>query len=163
MAKRTTKRTTRPTRKRGARPTARPAARKRAAPGPSPAAAIVQLDQEFMKAVAAKDSRALVAAFYAPDAVLLPPNQAVVEGRENIRLALQGMMDAGVTSIKLTTKRVWSTGALAFARATYTLSMTPADGVPVEDVGKSLVCYRRQPNGSWRAILDMFSSDRAAR
>jgi uncharacterized protein (TIGR02246 family) len=159
MAKRTTKRTTKRTMKRRARPTAR----KRAAAGPSPAAAIVRLDQEFMKGVATKDSRALVAAFYAPDAVLLPPGQPAVEGRENIRVALQGMMDTGVTSIKLTTKKVWSTGALAFARATYTLSLTPADGVPVEDTGKSLVCYRRQPNGSWRAILDMFSSDRATR
>ena len=158
MAKRTTKRTP----KRRAR-SAKPAARKRAAPGPSPAAAIVKLDQDFMKGVAAKDARALVSAFYAPDAVLLPPNQPAVEGREAIRAALQGLMDAGVTSIKLTTQKVWSTGALAFARAQYTLSMVPPDGVPVEDTGKSLVCYRRQPNGSWRAILDMFSSDQAAK
>jgi ketosteroid isomerase-like protein len=162
MAKRATKRSP----KRGARRAARPAkARARArvaAPRPSPAAAVVKLDGEFMKAAAARDAAALVAAFYAPEAVLMPPNHPPVEGREGIRAFLQGLMDAGVTSIKLSTQKVWSAGALAVGRGSYTLAMSPPDGVSIEDHGKYVVCYRRQPNGAWRAIADIFNSDQAA-
>lgn len=41
----------------------------------TPADAIHQLDAEFMKAASARDAAALVAAFYAPEAVLMPPNR----------------------------------------------------------------------------------------
>jgi ketosteroid isomerase-like protein len=133
-----------------------------AAAGATPAAAIVRLDDEFMKAVAARDARALVAAFYAPEAVLMPPNHPAVEGREGIRVFLQGLMDAGATSIKLATKKVWSAGALAVGRGSYALSMSPPDGVSSEDHGKYIVCYRRQANGGWRAIADIFNSDQPA-
>ena len=136
---------------------------KKVAPkGPSAAEAIHKLGLAFMKGVSAKNSQALVAAFYAPDAVLMPPNQPPLEGGENIRLALQGMMDAGVTSLKLETIATGSSGDLAWERARYTLSMTPPGGAPVQDVGKSLVVYRRQPSGQWRALVDMYSSDQPA-
>lgn len=158
MAKKMAKKTGRKATKRTARAAPRTAARR----GPGAAEAIHRLGLAFMKGVSAKNSRALVSAFYASDAVLLPPNQPPVEGRENIRLALQGMMDAGVTSLKLDTIAVGSAGDLAWERARYTLSRTPPGGAPVQDVGKSLVVYRRQPSGQWRAIVDMYSSDQPA-
>jgi len=162
MAKRATKRSPKRRARRAARP-AQPGIRKRSRPvPPGPAAALVKLDGDFMKAVAAKDAGALVAAFYAPDAVLMPPNHEAVEGREDIRVFLQGLMDAGVTAIKLSTGKVWSAGALAVGRGIYTLSMSSRDGVSSEDHGKYVVCYRRQPNGAWRAIADIFNSDQAA-
>ncbi len=133
-----------------------------AAKGPSAAEAIHTLGQAFMKAVSAKDSRGLVSAFYAPDAVLMPPNQPVISGRENIRVALQGMIDAGATGLKIETLAVGASGDLAWERARYTLDMTPPGGAPAQDVGKSLVVYRRQAGGQWRAIVDMYSSDQAA-
>ncbi len=130
--------------------------------GPSAAEAIHKLDAAFTKAVAARDSQGLVSGFYAPDAVLMSPNQPAIVGRENIRVALQGMMDAGVTSLKLETIEIGSAGDLAWERGKYTLSMTPPGSAPIQDVGKSLVVFRRQPNGTWRAIVDMYSSDQPA-
>ncbi len=137
-------------------------ARKKIAPKPSAADAIHRLDAEFMKAANAKDSAALVKAFYAPDAVLLPPNRPIVEGRDNIRVFLQGLMDSGFTGIKLETTTIASAGDLAYSRGRYTLSMWPPGGAPVQDVGKYIVAYRRQANGAWRAAADIFNSDQAA-
>ncbi len=154
MAKKTVKKATKPATKK---------APSKAAPKvPSVAEAIHRLDAAFPKAVSANDSQGLVSAFYAPDAVLMPPNQPAVVGREGIRAALQGMMDAGVTSLKLETIEVGSAGDLAWERGKYTLSISPPGGTPIQDVGKSLVVFRRQPNGSWRAIVDMYSSDQPA-
>ena len=66
-------------------------ARKKVAPKPSAADAIRRLDAEFMKAANAKDSAALVKAFYSSNAVLLPPNCPIVEGGDNIRVFFQGI------------------------------------------------------------------------
>ena len=158
MAKTAAKKAT----KRPAKKAPKKALKQTARKGPSVSEAIHTLDAAFTKAVAARDSQVLVSGFYAPDAVLMSPNQPAIIGRENIRVALQGMMDAGVTSLKLETIEIGSAGDLAWERARYTLSMTPSGGAPIQDVGKSLVVFRRQPNGTWRAIVDMYSSDQPA-
>ena len=134
-------------------------AAKRSARKPGAADAIYRLDAEFMKAATAKNAVALVKAFYAPDAVLMPPNHGLVEGRAKIEGFLQGLIDAGLTSIKLETMTVASAGDLAYGQGRYTLSLSPPGGAPVQDVGKYVVVYRRQANGSWRAVSDIFNSD----
>ncbi len=135
----------------------RPAAKRGGAPN-----AIRQLDVEFMKAANAKNAGALVRAFYAPDAVMMPPNHPIVEGRTGIQGFLQSLIDGGFTSIKLDTTTVASAGDLAYGRGRYTLSMSPPGGAPVQDIGKYVVVYRRQANGSWRAVADIFNGDQAA-
>jgi len=125
------------------------------------AGAIRRLDEEFMRAAATGDGEALVDAFYARDAVLLPPNQPAAEGRENIRRVLQGLMDSGVSSIKLETTVTGTAGDLAYGRGHYTLSINPPEGAPMTDVGKYVVVYRRL-GGTWRAVADIFNSDQPA-
>ena len=125
------------------------------------AAAIRRLDEEFMRAAATGDGEALVDAFYAHDAVLLPPNQPAAEGRENIRRVLQGLMDSGVSSIKLETTVTGTAGDLAYGRGRYTLSINPPGGAPITNVDKYVVVYRRQ-GGTWRAVADIFNSDQPA-
>ena len=138
------------------------AARRPAPRPPGAADAIRQLDAEFMKAAGARNAGALVKAFYAPDAVLMPPNHPAVEGRASIQSFFQGFIDSGLTSIKLETPTIASAGDLAYGRGHYSLSMSPPGGTPVQDVGKYVVAYRRQANGAWRAVADIFNSDQAA-
>ena len=127
----------------------------------SAADAIRRLDAEFMKAADARNAGALVKAFYAADAVLMPPNHPIVEGRADIQSFLQGLIDSGFTGIKLETTTIASVGDLAYGRGRYTLSMAPPGGAPVQDVGKYIVTYRRQAKGIWQAVADIFNSDQA--
>jgi len=152
-AKKTTKRVTRGSK------TARTATR---GAGPPAAPAIRRLDAEFMKAVAARDVRGLVAAFYTADAVLMPPNHPLVAGAAAIQGFLQGMLDSGATGIKLDTQRIATAGDLAWGRGAYTLSLTPPGGAAAQDTGKYIVCYCRQAGGGWRAVADIFNSDQGA-
>jgi ketosteroid isomerase-like protein len=123
--------------------------------------AIRQLDAAFMRTANAKNTAALVKAFYARDAVLMPPNRAAANGHAEVQKVFQGLIDAGFTGIKLETSTIESAGDLAYGRGRYELSMEPPSGAPVQDVGKYIVVYRRQANGSWRAIADIFNSDQA--
>jgi ketosteroid isomerase-like protein len=124
--------------------------------------AIRRLDTEFMKAANARNAAALVKAFYAADAVLMPPNHPAVEGRANIRGFFQGLIDSGLTNIKLETGTIASAGDLAYGRGRYILALSPAGAAPVQDVGKYVVVYRRQLSGAWRAVSDIFNSDQPA-
>ena len=121
--------------------------------------AIRQLDIEFMKAGDAKDAAALVTAFYAEDAVLMPPNHPIVGGHANIRAFLQGLMDGGFQRIKLVAKEIKAEGGIAYSRGAYTLTMTGPGNAAVDDVGKYIVVYHRRPDGAWRATADIFNSD----
>lgn len=123
--------------------------------------AIRQLDAAMMGAAKARDAAALVAAFYAPDAVLMPPNHPEVKGKKAIQAFFQGLMDQGVTAVKLETRVTADAGDLAYGRGRYTLTIEPAGGAPMRDVGKFVVVYRRQPDRQWRAVADIFNSDSA--
>lgn len=120
-------------------------------PAPS---AIRQLDRAFMKSIATRDARSL--------AVLMPPNHEAVKGRPNIEKFLQGLMDAGVTDVTLKTTKIESAGDLAYGRGAYSFALPAADGSMARDVGKYVVVYRRARDGSWKAIADIFNSDRPA-
>lgn len=152
-----------PMAKKMSKKTARKPVKKKMGEKPGGAApAIQRLDVEFMKAVSARDAAALVRGFYAPDAVLMPPNRPIVEGREQIQGFLQGLMDSGLRGIKIETTSTASGGDLAYGRGRYTLSLAPPGGAPVHDTGKYVVVYGRQANGGWRAIADIFNSDQPA-
>src|SRR5262249_45000930 len=147
--------------KKAPRKTARKASKRPSARTADVTDAIRRLDVAFMKAADARNVAALVKAFYAADAVLMPPNHPLREGRADIQAFLQGLIDRGFSSIKLDTVTVEPAGDRASGGGSSTLQMAPAGGPPVQDVGKYVVVYRRQPNGAWRAIADIFNSDQS--
>jgi ketosteroid isomerase-like protein len=126
------------------------------------ATGIRQLDKAFMSALNRKDAAALVKGFYAPDAVLMPPNHEAVKGRPHIQRFLQGLIDAGAADFTLKTTKIESAGPLAYGRGVYGFSLPAPDGSRVRNAGKYVVVYRRQRDGTWKAVADIFNSDHPA-
>ena len=104
------------------------------------------------------DRDSAIAALYTETAVLMPPNQGVVEGRAAIRAFFQGyppLPDFTGTPIEIDGR-----GDLAYVRGTYAFSMPAAGRQPaVSDHGKFLEIRRRQPDGTWLVAVDIFNSD----
>jgi ketosteroid isomerase-like protein len=130
---------------------------------PGIAEAIRKLDGEFMDAGNTGNAAALVSAFYANDAVLMPPNHPMVEGAAVIEKFWRGLFDAGLRRVTLETTRVEAAADLAYGRGRYRLELAPAGTAPVEDAGKYVVVYRPDGGGRWRAVVDIFNSDLHAR
>ena len=108
-----------------------------------------------------KGDAAGLAAVYTPDAVVLPPGGARVDGRANIQAFWQGAMDAGVSDVDLRTVEVSRAGDVAIEVGTFTL-MAPGDnGEKVTLKGKYLVTYLRGDDGAWLLHYDMFNYDPA--
>jgi ketosteroid isomerase-like protein len=129
---------------------------------PQTTQALQAMDDEFVRNVNAGDVEALVSAFYAEDAELLPPSAPVMRGHAEIKGCWKGMVSAGLNITVLEAKRIEESGGLAYASGVYELSLSPPGGGTIADNGKYVVVYRRQADGSWKAIADIFNSSRPA-
>ena len=100
----------------------------------------------------AGDLDALVA-LYEPDATLVAQPGEVVIGTETIREDLSGLLAMGPT-FNLEGRKVLQTGDIALSFADWTLAGTSADGEPIETAGQTSDVLRRQPDGTWRFVID---------
>ena len=97
--------------------------------------------------------------FYADDGSLLPPDAPVATGHEAIRAYLSGLFAAPEFALHWTTTKaeLSRTGDLGYTYGTYELSFQDAEGNPVASQGKSLVVWKKQPDGQWKVVADMFN------
>jgi uncharacterized protein (TIGR02246 family) len=130
------------------------------APAASPVdatSAIAEQNKKFSAAVTAKDAAA-IAALYAEDATLLPPNAPAAQGRTAIQAYWQAFLDAGVTNGTLTSSQVTNTATDATEVGTWVIRAP--DG-SVADNGKYIVWWKKVGD-TWHFYRDIFNSDRPA-
>ena len=124
-----------------------------------PEKAVRDADAEWSKVAVAKDLDKTVA-FYADDAVVLPPNQSAVTNKDGIRNLWKGFLDSFIDiSWETTRVEVTTSGDMAVLIGTY--KMTMKDGS--KDKGKYCEVWQKKADGKWKVGIDMFSSDLPAR
>jgi uncharacterized protein (TIGR02246 family) len=123
-------------------------------------ATIRRLDADWVKTAAAKDVDAWVG-FYANDASVLPPNEKVMTDKAVIRKAIAELLSLPGLSLSWepTKVEVAKSGDLAYLYGSYSLTMNDDKGKPMQDFGKNVEIWKKQPDGSWRCILDTWNSD----
>lgn len=100
------------------------------------------------------------AQLYAETASLMPPNSGIVEGRAAIRAWFSEFPP--MTDFTLTPIEIDGRGDLAYVRGTYSFKLVGADGRQVgEDRGKYVEVRRKQRDGAWLLVVDIFNSDLA--
>jgi ketosteroid isomerase-like protein len=92
-------------------------------------------------------------ALYEPGASLVPQPGQLVTGTEGIRQALGGFLGMKPT-IALETRKIVQGGDIALLYGKWTLKGTGPDGKPVSMAGQSTEVVRRQPDGTWRYVVD---------
>jgi uncharacterized protein (TIGR02246 family) len=99
-----------------------------------------------------------VAALYTEEGQLLPPNADFMVGREAIQAFWQGVMDAGIASVKIEIVEVDGHGDTAIEVSKFTLHAQ--DGTEL-DAGKFIVVWKRV-EGEWKLHRDIFNSSKPA-
>jgi uncharacterized protein (TIGR02246 family) len=119
-------------------------------------------DSAFMAAANAGDIDA-VTAVYASDAALLPPNLPPQKGQNAIRGFWGGFLKAYTVRFELGSDTIEGRGDLAYNMGHYRFTAVPkARNQPgVADEGKFLEILKRQPDGKWKYVVDMYSSNLA--
>ena len=124
------------------------------------AQALRETDVAWSKIGAAKDLDRMMS-FFTDDASELPPNAPVATGKAAIRtLWSQLFATPGFAlSWQPTKAEVSRGGDLGYTIGTYELSMTDTTGKPVTDRGKYVTVWKKQKDGTWKVVADMFNSN----
>src|ERR1019366_8795347 len=122
-------------------------------------AAIRDADAQWAKTAGAKDLDGTVA-YYTDDATVLPPNAPMTTGKQAIRAVWAELLGPG-TSITWQANKVEvaRSGDLSYILGIYQLTVKDAQGNPVNDIGKFVEVWKKQADGKWKVVADIFNSD----
>ncbi len=125
--------------------------------------AIRAADAAWSKTAEAKQLDAMVG-YYADNAIALIPNTPMATGKDAVRKVLEPMFAAPGFSLswKVTNAGAAKSGDLGWTVGTYELTMNDSKGNPRKDQGKYFTQWKKQPDGSWKSIVDGFNSDMPA-
>lgn len=122
---------------------------------------IRDIESNWVKEAAAKDLEKSVS-HYADDAVMMSPGVPAAKGKEAIHAAWKALLDDPNSKLNFSSDRVEisSSGDLATTKGSYTLTVTnPKTKKPIEDKGSYVTVFKKQADGSWKAIEDINSSE----
>ena len=123
--------------------------------------AIKDTEAAWVQAFNSKDPDKAVS-FYSDDATLLVPNEPVVSGKQAVKQALMPLLTDPNFHIQFEAARaeVAQSGELAYTQGAYTMTLTdPGSKKTATDKGKYLTVFKKQTDGSWKAVQDTFNSD----
>jgi uncharacterized protein (TIGR02246 family) len=126
--------------------------------------AIRATEAEFAKAAAAKDLEKALS-FYADDAAMLDQNEPIAVGKAAIRESWTKMLAMPDLALNWAVDKVEvaKSGDMAYDYGSYTMSYKdPSGKKKVDDRGKYATVWKKQADGSWKAVLDMSNTDRPA-
>lgn len=118
-----------------------------------------QWNQDF----AAKDLEKLVA-HYTDDGALMSPGMPAAKGKDAVRSALKMLIDDPALSLKFAADRVEAakSGDMVYTQGSYQLTVTdPTTKKPINDKGSYVTVYKKQADGSWKAVSDIATSEAA--
>lgn len=130
------------------------------APRAAEANALIALDAQWSKAAGSKDVDKTVS-YYGDEVTVLPPNAPVATTREAIRKIWKDMLTSPGFSGGWQANRVEiaKAGDMGYVSGTYEMTMNDANGKPATDHGKFVEVWRKQTDGSWKCVMDIWNSD----
>jgi uncharacterized protein (TIGR02246 family) len=128
-----------------------------ATPKADPArASIEKIGKDFAEAYNRGDAKA-VAAFYAEDAIVFPPESDMVKGRDAIQGVWKHALDTGIKSLEFQVVDVISSGNLA-AETGIAVLHVQAMGSQESTVTVKYVVVWKKVGGSWKLYRDIWNS-----
>jgi uncharacterized protein (TIGR02246 family) len=122
--------------------------------------AINDLETEWNQSYATKDADK-ISSYYADDAVLMVPGEDAMHGKDAIHAGYKQMVADPAMSLKFHADRVEvaKSGEMAYSAGKYELTATDsATHKVINDHGSYVTTYRKQADGSWKAVADIATS-----
>ena len=123
---------------------------------------IRDLEAQWSRTASSKNVDGTVA-YYTDDAALLPPNAPIADNKQAIRASWASLLAPGTSvSWEATRVEVSRSSDLAYTQGTYQAKFKDAQGKPVSDHGKYVEVWKKQADGKWKVVSDIYNSDVAA-
>lgn len=125
--------------------------------------AIRAADIAWEKAVSGHDTAMAVSMVEAGGSILAP-NTPIATGPVAVRALFDGFYRIPGFEIDWVPRRVDAaqSGDLGYSTGAYQMTFTDAQGYKVADSGKYATVWRKQSDGSWKVVLDVFNTDVAS-
>ncbi|MFQ5791557.1 MAG: YybH family protein [Acidobacteriota bacterium] len=123
-------------------------------------AALREAADAYHEAGAAVDVETIVS-LYASDALILPPNGEKVQGMEGIRNFFSAFAAMPGFQVRFETPKVEvsSAGDLGYTLTDAELTVEGPDGEPVTDRLRDFHLWKKQDDGSWKVVVDIWNSE----
>lgn len=101
------------------------------------------------------------ASFYDDSAMIMAPGEDAAVGSAGILREFGAFAAFNITNMKLVGRDIIASGDLATETGHYEWTLTPkkGGGKPVTDVGKYVVVWRKQADGSYKLLRDIWNND----
>ncbi len=100
------------------------------------------------------------ASHWSDDMIWMPPNMQPIQGKETCMGMFTYLTENYLVDQKVTVEEVVVSGDLAFSRFFSKEKFTPKADVPsMENDGKNIFLFKRQPDGSWLATHGIWNSN----
>ena len=120
---------------------------------------IRELEAQWSRTAAANDLEGSVS-YYSDDASILPPNAPIASGKQAIRAVWASVLGPGVSvSWQVSKLEVSRSGDLAYVMGVYQFARKDPQGQLVTDHGKTVEVWKKQADGKWKTVADIFNSD----
>jgi len=96
--------------------------------------------------------------FYAPEAAFLQPNGERLTGSAALRALFQNIMSTFNSDLTLHSQNLEASGDLAYDSGDFEESLIViATGARITSKGSYIIIYKRQPNGDWRIVQQVWT------
>jgi len=99
--------------------------------------------------------------FFADDAALSPQGVPVAQGHDAIHQFITGMMATPGFALtwKATKADVSASGDLGYTMGAYEMTARDSSGTPMTEKGKFVTVWKKQADGQWKVVHDIFNAD----
>lgn len=127
------------------------------------AAELMRLSREWSDVAGSGDLEATLA-YWADDAIMMAPGQPPLRGKEAIREYVQATGSIPGFGVKWEPleAHVAESGDLAYLIERNQFTYQDSTGTPVTESNKVLTVWRKDPDGAWKNVVDMWNADPTA-
>ena len=121
-------------------------------------AALLQRDKDWHAAVAEKNDVDRITSFFASDGIMIGSGQSTATGRAALTEAVRGLVAGPDFQDEWEWARVELSpdGKLAYLVGNTTITINDTDKGPVTSRARLLNVWRKDPDGIWRCVVDMW-------
>jgi uncharacterized protein (TIGR02246 family) len=123
----------------------------------------MQTSRDWSRAAAGGDIDAMLA-YWADDALVIQPGEPTLRGKAQIRAYLERSLK--VPGFRISWEpaegRVSADGTMGYLVENTVASVIGPDGKPVTQRYRGVTIWRKQPDGSWKNVVDMANAPPAA-
>jgi ketosteroid isomerase-like protein len=128
-----------------------------AGPKPSTLATLAKLREAWVQDLHTKQLEPILK-FYTADAVFLQPNGDRITGASAIHNLFQFIMTTFNSDLTLHSQNLVTSGDLAYDSGDFEETLTNlASGAKINSKGSYIIIYKRQANGSWQIVQQVWT------